>query len=103
MLKKVSMTKDKFEEYSKKHFNSSPFGKFTINGREWNSYLIGIDNIEVISSGKSSFSSATIWKGSSFCFFVGAKTSAGLILASSERISSKEPFVTLNSPVEISV
>lgn len=50
MLKNVSMTKDKFEEYSKKHFNSSPFGKFTINGREWNSYLIGIDNIEVISS-----------------------------------------------------
>lgn len=45
-----SLTKDKFEEYSKKHFHSVPFGKFTINGREWNSDFIGIDAIEVNSS-----------------------------------------------------
>lgn len=49
-LPKFNITKSKFEEYSKKHFNSVPFGKFTINGREWNSNLVGIDSMEVISS-----------------------------------------------------
>lgn len=52
MLKwpKFSVTKNKFEEYSKKHSHSVPFGKFTINEKEWSSELIGIDSIEVISS-----------------------------------------------------
>ncbi len=41
---------NKFEEYSKKHLHSIPFGKFTINGREWGSNIIGMDSVEVISS-----------------------------------------------------
>ena len=43
-------SKDKFEEYSKKHFHSVPFGKFTINGKEWTSSFVGIDAIDVTSS-----------------------------------------------------
>ena len=50
MLKKSSAAKDQFEEYSKKHFNSVPFGKFTINGKEWSPSFADIDTIEVISS-----------------------------------------------------
>ncbi len=41
---------DKFDKYSKKHIHSVPFGKFTINGREWGSNIIGMDTVEVISS-----------------------------------------------------
>lgn len=49
-LPSFSINKNKFEEYSKKHYYSTPFGEFTINGRKWNSNIIGVDSVEVISS-----------------------------------------------------
>lgn len=50
MLNMSKEEKDQFEEYSKKHYNSVPFGKFTINGKVWSPIFADIDTIEVISS-----------------------------------------------------
>ena len=55
-----------------------------------------------IPSGKSTFSSGTIWKGFISPRIAGATISAGCNLASSEIKRFKGACVTLNSPVEIS-